>query len=241
MGRAVALLRAVNVGGRTASKAQLTAALEGAGLTGVSTFLASGNVLFDLPPAPPGGLPGLATPLRGGLAPGGGLPGGAPAPVTPLSGGSAPASSAASGSDPTGQPADDRSDAWCADERAALELRIEASLQTVFGFPVEVFVRTAAELAALAAYDAFPGVDAAVGRQVVFLKATPSEPAHAALTALSTDRDTLLVTDLEVWWLTRDGVGRSALRPGALDRAAGQPVTARSRTTVTRLAALLEP
>ena len=182
MGRAVALLRAVNVGGRTAGKAQLIAALEGVGLTGVTTFLASGNVLFD---APPGG-------------------------------------------------------AWSDRQRAALELSIQAGLQSVLGFPVEAFVRTATELADLAAYEPFPAVDPAVGRQVVFLKTPPSEPARAALSALSSDRDTLAPAGREIWWLTRDGVGRSALRPGSLDAAAQQPVTARSRSTVTRLAALLQ-
>ena len=184
MARAVALLRAVNVGGRTATKAQLTAALEGAGLTGVSTFLASGNVLFDLPTAPP--LPRLSD-----------------------------------------------------GQRAALELRVEAELLSVLGFPVEVFLRTSAELDALAAFDPFPTADPTVARQVAFLKTLPVEQGRAALAALSSDRDTLVLADREVWWLARDGVGRSALKPGSLDRALGQPVTARSLTTVTRLAALL--
>lgn len=47
----VAFLRAVNVGGRTARKEQLVAAAESAGATDVSTFIASGNLLFS-----PGGL-----------------------------------------------------------------------------------------------------------------------------------------------------------------------------------------
>lgn len=185
MDRAVALLRAVNVGGRTASRAQLTAALEGVGLTGVSTFLASGNVLLDQP------------------------------------------------YDPVTGP---RSD----EQRAALELRIEAGLLSVLGFPAAVFVRTSAELGALAAYDAFPAADPSVAQQVAFLRTVPAAQARAAVAALSTDRDTLVVADHEVWWLARDGVGRSALTPGALDRAVGQPVTVRSRTTVRRLAALLQ-
>ncbi len=48
----VAFLRAVNVGGRTATKDRLIAAAEASGAAEVSTFLASGNVLFapgDLP------------------------------------------------------------------------------------------------------------------------------------------------------------------------------------------------
>ncbi len=47
----VAFLRAVNVGGRTARKDQLVAAATAAGASDVSTFIASGNLLFG-----PGGL-----------------------------------------------------------------------------------------------------------------------------------------------------------------------------------------
>jgi len=47
MTRYVALLRGVNVGGITIKMADLRAALEGAGFSGVRTVLASGNVLFD--------------------------------------------------------------------------------------------------------------------------------------------------------------------------------------------------
>ena len=211
MARAVALLRAVNVGGRTATKAQLTGALEGAGLTGVSTFLASGNVLFDLPPPPPPA-------LRVGIS---------------------PASSPASGSDPDPQPGGQVTGSFSGEQRAALERNIEGGLLSVLGFAVEAFVRTSVELGALAAFDPFPTVDPSVARQVAFLKTRPVEQARAAVAALSTDRDTLVLADREVWWLARDGVGRSALKPGSLDRALGQPVTARSLTTVTRLAALL--
>jgi uncharacterized protein (DUF1697 family) len=58
----VAFVRAVNVGGRTATKDQLIAATESAGAVHVSTFLASGNVLFA-----PGDLPGRRTALEAAL------------------------------------------------------------------------------------------------------------------------------------------------------------------------------
>jgi uncharacterized protein (DUF1697 family) len=45
--RQVALLRAINVGGHTVKMDRLRALFEGLGLTGVSTFIASGNVVFD--------------------------------------------------------------------------------------------------------------------------------------------------------------------------------------------------
>jgi uncharacterized protein (DUF1697 family) len=45
--RHVAFLRAINVGGHTVKMDRLRGLFESAGLTGVETFIASGNVLFD--------------------------------------------------------------------------------------------------------------------------------------------------------------------------------------------------
>lgn len=47
MSRAVAFLRAINVGGHTIKMDALRGLLAELGLSGVSTFIASGNVLFD--------------------------------------------------------------------------------------------------------------------------------------------------------------------------------------------------
>ena len=47
MPRAVALLRAINVGGRFVKMEKVRALAEGAGLAGVSTNIQSGNLLFD--------------------------------------------------------------------------------------------------------------------------------------------------------------------------------------------------
>ena len=45
----VALLRAINIGGRTVKMDRLRAIFEEMGLTGVATFIASGNVVFNAP------------------------------------------------------------------------------------------------------------------------------------------------------------------------------------------------
>jgi uncharacterized protein (DUF1697 family) len=58
----VAFLRAVNVGGRTATKERLLAAARASGATHVSTFIASGNVLFA-----PGDVPGRRPALEQAL------------------------------------------------------------------------------------------------------------------------------------------------------------------------------
>jgi uncharacterized protein (DUF1697 family) len=49
MTRAVALIRAINVGGHAVKGARLVELFEEAGLDSVSTYANSGNVLFDLP------------------------------------------------------------------------------------------------------------------------------------------------------------------------------------------------
>lgn len=49
MARWVALLRAINVGGRTVRMSLLRTIVEGVGCTRVETVIASGNVLFDSP------------------------------------------------------------------------------------------------------------------------------------------------------------------------------------------------
>lgn len=49
--RYVALLRAVNVGGRKVEMAKLRAAVEALGFENVATYIASGNLFFDAPRA----------------------------------------------------------------------------------------------------------------------------------------------------------------------------------------------
>lgn len=52
MGRSVAFLRAINVGGHTVKMAELRRLFGDLGFTGVETFIASGNVVFDAVDAP---------------------------------------------------------------------------------------------------------------------------------------------------------------------------------------------
>ncbi len=63
MTRFAAFLRGVNLGKRTVRSAELRAAFEAMGFSGVKTLLASGNVLFDAPSAR-----GLKARIEAGLA-----------------------------------------------------------------------------------------------------------------------------------------------------------------------------
>lgn len=53
-GRLVAFLRGMNLGNRRLTNDELRGAVEGAGLAGVATYQASGNVVFDDPGEEPG-------------------------------------------------------------------------------------------------------------------------------------------------------------------------------------------
>lgn len=56
MPRLIAFLRAINVGGHTVEMARLKQLFEQLSLTGVETFIASGNVIFDAPRSAPAAL-----------------------------------------------------------------------------------------------------------------------------------------------------------------------------------------
>jgi uncharacterized protein (DUF1697 family) len=56
MPRLIAFLRAINVGGHTVEMAKLKKLFEQISLTGVETFIASGNVVFDAPRGAPAAL-----------------------------------------------------------------------------------------------------------------------------------------------------------------------------------------
>jgi uncharacterized protein (DUF1697 family) len=178
MSRYVALLRAINVGGRNVKMAELCRLFERAGLADVRSVIASGNVLFT---------------------------------------------------SRTGDP-------------AALERRVEAALRKGLGYDVATFVRTGAELDAVAAHEPFDAGDPVLETDtvhVIFTRdAIPGERAER-IVALSTDYDDFRVFGREVFWRTRGRSSDSKVKPGTFARAFGDPGTARNITTVRKLAAKL--
>ena len=119
---------------------------------------------------------------------------------------------------------------------ATLERKIEAALEAKFGFVVETFVRSEAELQGV--LDAVPFTQkettGAHALWIAFLK-TPPEPAVAkAVAALSTPNQKFRVNGRELYWLrvTRESEPK-------VERALTkllQPMTARNVRTVTALA-----
>ncbi len=173
MTRYIALLRALNVGGHTVKMDRLRGLFVEMGFANVSTFIASGNVLFD----------------AGGAA-------------------------------------------------EALEQRIEAHLHDALGYEVATFLRSPAELAAVAAHQPFAKnqMDAAFGLMIAFLKHEPDPAATERLLAYRRDSDDFAVHGREVYWLRRTQQSATNFSGATLERALGGPATVRNSTTVRKLA-----
>jgi uncharacterized protein (DUF1697 family) len=169
----------MNLGNRRVKNPELVAHFEAMGLEDVSTFRASGNVLF---------------------------------------------------ADPSG------------DSESKLRKRVEAELDERLGYDVAVFLRSAAEVAAIAArepFDAEAIERAAANRgkpQVVLLGGEPSAKARRALEEIAPEGDLMVVEGRELHWLPAVGLSETELDTKALDRALGKGTT-RTAGTIEQIAA----
>jgi len=172
MAEHVAFLRGINVGKRKASKEQLQVAFERLGFGDVSTFRASGNVLFE------------------------------------------------AGS---GRPKPEE---------------IEAELVSELGFQVTVFLRSAKQVAAVAALEPFSRAQLSASRgklQVSFLMRRPAKTVRAKALELATTDDRLVLDGSELYWLPKGGTQDSGLDSKALERLLGT-FTMRTKGTVELIA-----
>ena len=176
MPRIIAYLRAINVGGHIVKMDALRAHFEALDLANVETFIASGNVIFDMPA---------------------------------------------------------RANA------AALESRIEKHLLGALGYEVATFLRSAADNAAAAAFEAFPAaqVAAAHNTYVAFLKASFTPAQSSAVLSFKSAVDDFVISGRELYWLCTVPSMDSKFSAARLEKALGAPVTMRNTNTVRKLAA----
>lgn len=119
---------------------------------------------------------------------------------------------------------------------AALERKIEAQLQAVFGFEIDNFVRTLAEIAALAADTAFEADTVRTRTQVVgFLREAPGPEVHATLQRMSTDVDRLRAQGRELFWHSSNSQADSTFSNAAFERALKLRTTFRGIATLRKL------
>ena len=123
--------------------------------------------------------------------------------------------------------------------RERLTGRIEQALAKALGYDVAVFLRSAAEVEAIAANQPFPAklVEASQGKlQVSMLPGKPAAGMRKRALALATDEDRLTFGDRELYWLPSGGIRDSALDTKAIEQLLGQ-WTMRTKGTIDLLAA----
>jgi uncharacterized protein (DUF1697 family) len=120
-----------------------------------------------------------------------------------------------------------------------LQKRVEAELGRRLGYDVAVFLRSAEEVAAIAARDPFPAkaIAASKGKpQVVLLGRKPSAKAKRALADITPDGDLIEIEGRELHWLPTVGLSETELDTKALDAALGKGTT-RTAGTIEQIAA----
>jgi len=121
----------------------------------------------------------------------------------------------------------------------ALERKIEKRLHDSLGYEVRTFIRTEAEVAAIAAYKPFEEAQlrSAQAVNVAFL-GDPLEPAAVKLLmAMRTPIDDFHVNGREMYWLCRKKQSESTFSNARFEKALGGRATFRGVKTIVKLAA----
>jgi uncharacterized protein (DUF1697 family) len=122
--------------------------------------------------------------------------------------------------------------------RRADAARIERGLEQSLGYAVAVFLRTAPEIEAIAAYQPFEArrVQASKGKlQVALLPRKPNVKATRQLLARQGDGDLFAVHGRELYWLPSGGLMESAVGMNGVTAVLG-PNTVRTKGTIEQMA-----
>jgi len=131
------------------------------------------------------------------------------------------------------------------DDAAEIELLIEGHLERALGYQVDTFVRTRAEIAALASAQPFPKAsmeDEGITVNVGLFKARLSQEIGERLARIKTDVDQFHVSGREYFWLCRIKMSDSEVWRLPAARALTLPTsTQRNLKTLRALAGLYPP
>jgi uncharacterized protein (DUF1697 family) len=121
----------------------------------------------------------------------------------------------------------------------ALERRIERQLERALGYEVATFLRTPAELAAVARHRPFdaPEPERPGCLMVAFLKTPPGAEAERKFLAFRTDDDGYTIHGREAYCRFRTSILDSSFSGARMEKTLGMPATMRNMTTVRKLAA----
>jgi uncharacterized protein (DUF1697 family) len=126
-----------------------------------------------------------------------------------------------------------------AHDTQALEQQIAGTLRAALGYEVATFVRTPAELAAVAQYRPFPSpiLEAAMALNVAFLAAPLDAAAEQKLLTLRTDIDEFHAHGREIYWLCRKKQSESTFSNAVLEKTLRRQATFRGLNTIQKMAA----
>jgi uncharacterized protein (DUF1697 family) len=114
--------------------------------------------------------------------------------------------------------------------------RLEDALHDCFGFEVQVFLRTAAQVRKIASHDPFPRARSEGKLQVALLSKKPAPATQKKILALATDQDRLAFGDRELYWLPSGRMRDAGLDLRALEQLT-DAWTMRTKATIELLAA----
>jgi uncharacterized protein (DUF1697 family) len=122
-------------------------------------------------------------------------------------------------------------------DAAKLERTIEKRLTDALGYEVATFLRTDAEIAAIAAHRPFPDSDLKSAKAFVvgFTGAPFGARGTKLLKGFESDDETFHSRGRELYWMSRVGQGQSDFSAAKLEKALGARVTFRGMNTVQRL------
>jgi len=125
---------------------------------------------------------------------------------------------------------------------ARLRRQIEDGFEKKFGFHVEVFVRTSAELQAIIEKNPFQGQQSKESKWVVvlFLAARPDDIAQEDLLKTYVGPEELFIIGKEVYIYYTNGIGRSKLSLSFLEKKLKTVGTARNWNTILQLQKLIQ-
>ncbi|MGH9174327.1 MAG: DUF1697 domain-containing protein [Vicinamibacterales bacterium] len=131
-----------------------------------------------------------------------------------------------------------------ATDPSELEQRIVDHLERWLGYRVDTFVRTASELAEIAAYRPFPAAELEADGATLFITflAAPLDAARQqAIVALGTGTDSFHVHGRELYWLRRGRLSDSTISGATLEKVGKTVATARNANTIHRIVAKYPP
>lgn len=121
----------------------------------------------------------------------------------------------------------------------ALEQEIATGLRQALGYAVATFIRTDAELARIATFEAFQPaqLETVATFNIAFLAQPLAHDLRQKLMALTTDIDDFVTDEREIYWLCRKKQSESTFSNAVLEKTLGVQATLRGINTIQKMAA----